>query len=239
MLDKKAHDVIMKDILKDLYSDRLLSTVLVFKGGTACYLFYDLPRFSVDLDFSLLDNSKNEKILEKVKKIAEKYGEIEESIIKKNTIFTVVSHKRDYQKIKIEISTRDIKRDYDIKNFLGISVLVMKKEDMFANKLLALTERGHFANRDLFDSYYFFKKIWDINEDIIKDLTEKNLLDYLKYLRDFLENCVVERKILDGLGQLLEPDQRDWARKNLKKDLIFEISNYVDSMERDQKFRRV
>jgi len=57
-LDIATHNNLLVQILKDIYSDTDISPFLGFKGGTAAYLFYDLPRFSVDLDFDLLDETK-------------------------------------------------------------------------------------------------------------------------------------------------------------------------------------
>lgn len=53
--------------------------ILGFKGGTVIYLFYDLNRFLVDLDFDLLNASKKGYVFENVKKILEEYGVIRES----------------------------------------------------------------------------------------------------------------------------------------------------------------
>jgi predicted nucleotidyltransferase component of viral defense system len=44
----------MLQILRDIYSDLELANVLGFKGGSALMFFYNLPRFSVDLDFNLI-----------------------------------------------------------------------------------------------------------------------------------------------------------------------------------------
>ena len=50
----------MGRILKDIYTDVSIAPLLGFKGGTCAYLFYGLPRFSVDLDFDLLEvNEEN------------------------------------------------------------------------------------------------------------------------------------------------------------------------------------
>lgn len=59
MFDKNKHKIILVKILKNIYSDKDLRNVLGFKGGTALFLFYGLPRISVDLDFNLLDEKKN------------------------------------------------------------------------------------------------------------------------------------------------------------------------------------
>lgn len=59
-LNVPEHKNILLQILKDIYSDTTISPFLGFKGGTAAYMFYDLDRFSVDLDFDLLDETKKE-----------------------------------------------------------------------------------------------------------------------------------------------------------------------------------
>ena len=227
MLNRQKHEIILKNILKDIYSDNLLASILGFKGGTACYLFYNLPRFSTDLDFNLLNADKQSEVFEKIKIIAEKYGTIDEARIKRKTIFVMFSYEKGMQKIKIEISVRDYKDDFTIKNFLGISVLTMVPENMFAHKLAAITDRKKIANRDLFDLDYFFQKNWSINERIIKLRTSKNLKEYLRYLIKFIDKEIKENMILDGLGEVLSEKQKDWTKKNLKADLIFKIENYL------------
>lgn len=54
-LNINRHKSILTEILKAIYEDATLAPLLGFKGGTAAALNYDLPRFSVDLDFDLLD----------------------------------------------------------------------------------------------------------------------------------------------------------------------------------------
>jgi len=54
MIDLNKHKFIIVQILKDIYSDLEIANELGFKGGTALMLFYDLPRFSADIDFNLL-----------------------------------------------------------------------------------------------------------------------------------------------------------------------------------------
>ena len=66
MLDIQKHKFILVSILKDIYSDVSLGSIFGFKGGTAFYLFYNLPRFSVDLDFNLLDIKKSIYIISEI-----------------------------------------------------------------------------------------------------------------------------------------------------------------------------
>ena len=81
-LDYSKHKNILLQILKDIYSDSTIAPYLGFKGGTAALLFYGLDRNSVDLDFDLLDDTKEEEVFNKIQKITESYGTITESRIK-------------------------------------------------------------------------------------------------------------------------------------------------------------
>ena len=78
MFDISKHKYYLVRILKDIYADKLLSTVLGFKGGSAHMLFYNLPRFSVDLDFNLLDKTESEIVFQKVRHILSAYGTIKD-----------------------------------------------------------------------------------------------------------------------------------------------------------------
>jgi len=143
LINKNKHELIMVNILRDIYNNIKISSLLGFKGGTALYFLYNLDRFSVDLDFDLLKiNEENKKIVfNEIEKIIKKYGEIKDSYIKLNTIFFMLSYGENNKGIKIEISTRKTKDQYEIKDFLGVSILICKAEYMFTNKLVALLGR--------------------------------------------------------------------------------------------------
>ncbi len=222
MFDISKHKAIMVQILKNIYQDVNISSYLGFKGGTACYFFHDLPRFSVDLDFDLLDNTKKELIFSEVRKILEKYGEIKDEQIKNATIFFLLSYGKGEKKVKIEISIRGWQNKYEVLDYLGISMKIMSKEDIFANKLVALTNRNETAMRDLFDLQYFFSKSWEINAEIIQERTGKDQKAYLEYVLAFIEK-LDDANILQGLGELISEKQKAWVKSNLKKDLIFQL----------------
>jgi len=162
-LNISTHKTILVKILKDIYSNPILGNVLGFKGGTAANLFYGLNRFSVDLDFDLLDVSKEDYVFEEIKKILENYGTIKEQQKKRfNLIFVLSYNEKEFsaQNVKIEINRRNFNSQYELKNYLGITMKVMVKEDMFAHKLVAASERLGKTNRDLFDVWFFLKNDW-------------------------------------------------------------------------------
>lgn len=226
MFDLNEHKFILIQILKDIYSDKELGRILGLKGGTACYLFYNLPRFSVDLDFNLLELKKKNIIFKKIKKILKKYGTLKEAKEKRYTLFFLLSYKKNAKNIKIEISKRKFPDSYQVKSYLGIPILVMKKEDIFAHKLVALLERKNIANRDLFDLWFFFKENWKINQKIVKLRTKEKLKTYLRKCIKAIKE-VNEKYLLQGLGEVLDPSQKKWLKENLKKELIFLIRYYL------------
>lgn len=233
MLNKIQHQRIMGQILKDIYTDILLAPLLGFKGGTCAYFFYELTRFSVDLDFDLLvDLNQNdlENILKKILNIIQNYGNIKESYIKKYTVFALLSYGDKDHNIKIEISRRElpftIKPYYQLKEYLNISMLVAKPDYLFANKLVALTSRKKMAMRDVYDIYFFAKHNWDIDEEIIKTRTGKTVKGYLQDCVSFVEK-IKDNQILQGIGELLSEKEKIWAKKNLKSEVIFLLKNYL------------
>lgn len=221
MLDKKEHEAVLSKILFAIYSNEELSAILGFKGGTACYLFYHLPRFSTDLDFNLLENSKVDFVFEKILQALKALGEIKDKKIKFNTIYLLLSYKKKAHNIKIEISTRSIEgNNYKIENYLGLPVLTMTKDCIFANKLVAILDRKKLAHRDLFDIYYFLKNDWPINEDIIRSRTGQSVKKYYKEITKFLEKNP-NINILHGLGEVVDEKQKIWIKEKLISELLF------------------
>jgi hypothetical protein len=219
-LDYAKHKNILLQILKDIYSDTTISPYLGFKGGTAAMIFYELNRSSVDLDFDLLDETKEKDVFEKIQKITLKYGTITQSKIKHFNLLNVLSYSPKAQQIKVEVNMRQFGSRYELKTYLGISMLVMVKEDMFAHKLMAMYERIGKTSRDIFDVYFFFKKDWDINKTIIEGRSKISFKNTLKECIIKLEK-LNNRHILDGLGELMTESQKDWARTKLKDETIF------------------
>lgn len=219
-LDYSKHKTILLQILKDVYSDTTIAPYLGFKGGTAALLFYGLDRRSVDLDFDLLDDSQEAKVLETIQKIIASYGTITNSRTKRFNLLNIVSYAPGAQKIKVEVNRRNFGSQYQVKTVLGISMLVMVEADMFAHKLMAMYERIGKTSRDIYDVYFFGKQNWEINKTIVEQRSGTSFKDTLDRCVELLEN-MDNKHILDGLGELLTDSQKDWARAKLKNETIF------------------
>jgi predicted nucleotidyltransferase component of viral defense system len=220
MTDLKLHRQILTRILGDIFKERELSQSLGFKGGTSANFFYELPRFSVDLDFDLLKPEMSETIIEKITPIVTKFGKLKDVFEKRFSLLFEISYSAKSQNIKVEINKRDFGSAYEIKYFYGLPVKVMLREDMFANKLIAMYERECKTNRDIFDVWYFLDKNWNFNKEIIKKRTEMDYAALFRKLINMLKNKS-ESRILSGLGDLLDEDMKRWVRLNLIKETIF------------------
>lgn len=238
MLNQTIHRQHIVTLLLRIYGNSFLGSVLGFKGGTAAYLFYDLPRFSVDLDFDLLppadDNSRyREQIRETLTKHIGKEYEIIDQSNKTNTLFWLLSYKKGDPKIKIEISTRKFSNIYDHKVLYGATLSVMKLGDMIAHKLVSIQDRTHTANRDLFDAHFFLSgaHATAINYALIQERTRLQPHAFYTSLLDHLYAMTPHQKthILDGLGELLTPSQKDWVKATLLDELIQRVKLQLDA----------
>ncbi|MFA4845395.1 MAG: nucleotidyl transferase AbiEii/AbiGii toxin family protein [Patescibacteria group bacterium] len=231
MLNREKHQLLMGRILRDLYADTSIAPLLGFKGGTCAYFFYDLPRFSVDLDFDLLktDEETQKFVFDRVGTILQQYGEIKDKQIKRFTVFFLLSYGDTDHNIKIEINVRQLMPDmnvhYEIKEYLGIAMLVGKRDYLFASKLAALTLRTQTAMRDIYDVWYFAKSNWEIDPAVIKARTGKMTKDYLADCIATIEQ-VKDNQILQGLGELLNEKDKSWVKNHLRTETVFLLKNY-------------
>lgn len=232
MLNKEKHQLTMGKILRDIYSDTSISSLIGFKGGTCAYFFYGLTRFSVDLDFDLFssDETTQKLVHEKIHSMLGKYGEIKDDYIKRNTIFFLLSYGDGDHNVKVEVNVRilvpDIKEYYEVKEYLGISLLAGKKDYLFASKLAALTDRRLLAMRDIYDIWFFVKNNWDINAEVVKARTGKTIKEHIADCISVIE-AVKDSEILRGLAELLPGEkEKMWAKTHLREETVFLLKNY-------------
>ena len=219
MLEINRHKFFLVQILKDIYSDIELASMLGFKGGTAMMFFYDLPRFSVDLDFNLITRDNQDLVYKKVRSILLKYGKIADEAKKFNGPLFVLDYGAGERKLKVEISNREFDNHYEMKNFLGINIMVMTEADMFAHKVCALLDRNALTNRDIFDSWFFMQRKTPINTNLVEARMQMPYADYIQNCIDKLES-LSDRGLLQGLGELMDPEIKTFVKTKLRKEAI-------------------
>ena len=226
-MNKNKHRFYLTQILTDIYSDKELARWLGFKGGTALMFFHNLPRFSVDLDFDLLEMEKAERVFTKVKNILLKYGDIHDEAQKFFGDLLVLDYEHGERNLKIDISHRKYNNEYEIRNLLGINIKTMIISDMFAHKLIALLGRKEIADRDIFDCWWFMNRQTPVKPAMIEELTQKTYSDYMQECIHAMEN-LPKRSLLYGLGELLEQDMKTFVRNKLRTEILTLLRFYKD-----------
>jgi len=189
--------------------------------------FYGLPRFSVDLDFNLINTGKQEVVYEKVRNILLKYGTIYDEAPKFYGPLVVLDYGIGERKLKVEISSRVFENKYEIKNFLGINMNVMVLPDMFAHKLCALLDRSSMASRDIFDCWFFMKSQSQVNKDIVESRMHMPLASYIQKCIDSLES-MNDRGMLQGVGELMDNEMKKFVRTKLRTETIGLLKFYME-----------
>ena len=230
MLDQAKHRKIMIEILLEIFSNSKISHLLGFKGGTALYLFHNLDRFSVDLDFDLLDRDQVQFVFDELLLILSNFGEIKDQAIKHFGSLIAINYEKGLHRLKIDVSNRQTNDCYEIRHYLGIPIRVMVLSDIAANKLIALTNRKTPAARDVYDIYFILKKYFNFNESIIKERTGLTLLEQLQKTIDYIENNF-DLDFLEGLGELVNDEQKSWVKNKMKSETLMKLRIYIDSIK--------
>lgn len=215
-MDKQKHKLYMAQILSLVFKDKDLCNVLGFKGGTALMFFHNLPRFSTDLDFNLLDMSKQDVAYNKVRQILLRFGTIDDEAKKLNGPILVLNYGKGERMLKVEISNRQYDNHYETKNLAGTDIRVLTIPDMFAHKLCAMGER--LSPRDVFDVWFFLQQMHaNINENIINERTGKTVAEYAAWCSQRVREAS-PKLLMQGLGEVID----DTRTKNFVKTKLIE-----------------
>lgn len=233
-MNQALHKKYLIDVLRAIYGDPLLDGNLYFKGGTALYLFYDLPRFSTDLDFDLNPSCANpDEVFVRLREVILRFGELRDEKKKYYGWIYVVRYEKFQRLLKVEISTRggeEIENRNqktapqsdegicDLKNLFGVDVKVLPLDKLCAQKLCALY--GRIKARDLFDAYFILMNGLPIDTATITTTTGKTLPQFWKALAKKVKTDFNKRNVLYELGEMIEPNKRAWVRDALQRDTL-------------------
>jgi predicted nucleotidyltransferase component of viral defense system len=164
---------------------------MIFKGGTALFKFYNLNRFSEDLDFDLIGRRKDpEKLTESLKRRIETRGingtisEIDDYRNGANIRFLIRGplydgNKMSLVRVKINLSKREIPESYEFKTYIPLysdipsfQTNVLSAIEIAAEKFRCILTRD--KPRDIYDLWFLSKR--GIGPDI--DLIDRKLEIY-------------------------------------------------------------
>jgi predicted nucleotidyltransferase component of viral defense system len=205
-------------ILNSLYKHNLGKSIF-FTGGTALRFFYNMPRFSEDLDFDTprLKFGEFREILENVKKGLLKEGfSLEVSSERRKNLYIAEFYFQDLMRlykitdkrgldlmIKIEVykPAWDLEAEPGVLSLYGynFSSVLLGKGNLISEKLCALFNRKR--GRDIYDLLFMLKRRFPFNENVLVfnkvEGSPKELI--LKYLTKLPE------KELSSLANQVKP----------------------------------
>lgn len=203
-------------------------------------LFHKLPRFSTDLDFNLLDDTKAESVFHALHNLLLRFGKIDDEAMKFYGPLLVLNYGGGNRMLKIEVSTRQYDNHYEIKTLAGTDVRVMITSDMFAHKLCALGER--ITPRDIFDVWFFLQKSTAINPNIVRLRTGMSVADYAAQCAESVRKTS-PKVLMQGIGELIgDEKQKTFVRSRLIEEAasnleLFALSPIISDQTMTERMR--
>lgn len=200
--------------------DLILSTVsretvdeLIFKGGTALLKFYQLDRFSEDLDFTKNGSINLEKLLDKAVRDLENFGADVEKLDTEETERSFkarlgiqgplyMGEERSLCFIRIEINKKSSVKDVETQRYnprfqdvTSFDLPVMSQKEILSEKIRAIATRN--KPRDLYDTYHLLSKDVPLEIDLIQDKLDYYEISYSK------EEIIAEARKLERNWEIL------------------------------------
>lgn len=228
MINLRPEDIIHKSylnrVLIEIIDKPALAQNLAFKGGTCALMLGYLDRFSVDLDFDVLKNAKENVLRREFHHVFDHLDltvvEEFDKVLMFRLRYPSESGKRS--NLKVSASSQLVKANkYKVQYLAEIDRMMNCQtiETMFANKLVALTDRhdlhGTIAGRDIYDIHHFFVHGYSYDPQVIRERTELTPRDYFKKLSEFIKKNVTQTTINEDLNTLLPYKKYQQIRKVL------------------------
>jgi predicted nucleotidyltransferase component of viral defense system len=228
MLNLRPEDVIHKSYLNrlliEIVDQPFLSHNLAFKGGSCAAMMSYLDRFSIDLDFDILKNVDETALRHELHLVFDYLGLSVAEEFDKVLMFRLRYPSKPSRRNNLKVSASSLivkANQYQVQYLPEIDRMMTCQtvETMFANKLVAVTDRfdlyGTIAGRDIYDIHHFFIKGYSYHAPIIQERTNLAPRDYLRKLLVFIKTHVTQTIINEDLSTLLPYKQFQQIRKIL------------------------
>jgi predicted nucleotidyltransferase component of viral defense system len=191
---------------------------LAFKGGTALRLFWDLPRYSEDLDFAALGPIPPKRALESFIRLGRENGyEVTDSAVKRQTVLCEYRFRWEGPNfhLKAEVSLRGGKPPVEIRSLRGVPVVVMREDRLVAEKLRSFLDRD--AARDAFDLWFILDKRLEYSAGELSKACGSPAR-FFRLAHEKLER-LNRRRLVNEVGKLLDARLRGWLKTSFVEDL--------------------
>ncbi len=215
-------------------------------GGTSLVIGYDNPRFSEDIDLTGVSNAQDLRTyIERARKMLEAFlgGDVKVTSPKagKNT-WRIVCRLGGGLGAKLHVDSQPYKAlsQYSlVVEYPGVPPFVfpsIEKDEIMADKLVALAFRNNISGRDIFDLWYHWLKNEDLSgsEELIKKyVVEKLSLRSLKR-EAFLNN--IQSRLKKGIDKRIMDEWERYLPAGLKNDELYKqafstVKKYLESIK--------
>lgn len=233
MIDLRPEDVLHKShlnrLLIEIIDQPVLAQSLAFKGGSCASMLGYLDRFSVDLDFDVAPTADLNQLRVEFREIFKK---LDLTVLKEfdNVLFYQIRYRAEPGKRNsIKVSANNIaiaSNQYKVQYFPEIDRMMNSQtiETMFANKLVAITDRYNvhktIAGRDIYDIHYFLIHGYAYHGPVIQERTGLSPHEYFRRLIDFIKEHVTQTIINEDLNTLLPNKKFQQIRKILIPEIL-------------------
>jgi len=201
-----SESVVLREYIQLLFLENLYaargSDQIIFKGGTAVHLMYHGPRFSEDLDFTvLMEPNEFEVFIDKVFKTISLSYEItfkeRKTITGKRYLLTAspeilkgdtfINLDFSFREKVTQIEKNPLITEYPMT--VTAPIYYMGKDEIIAEKIRAILTRK--KGRDLYDLWFLLLNRGEINKDLVEEKLEyygdKNISisDLVQKINDF------------------------------------------------------
>ena len=232
-----THYNCLYNIVKDIALDKVLSPLLIFKGGTSLMFFYDLPRFSLNLEFTLVDRKQELLVFKRLLKIVSMYGTICEKVIGLFGAKVVLEYGEEGWPLEVEISNQYWREETDLLCLDGFSQNVMSLSDIYTHKLIALGEGSNVTGKEIFDIWFLGEKFIIPNGDIVMKWVGRSLAEQLSLDISILAKLTNDQ-LISSLEPLLLPEKAKWASTSLLPMAISSLQCRLSAEKLKKRFRR-
>jgi uncharacterized protein YifN (PemK superfamily) len=228
MLDLRPEDIIHKStlhrLLMEIVDRPLMAQSLAFKGGSCAAMLGYLDRFSVDLDFDVLEGADEAELRKIFHQVFEQLGFSVTLEFEKVLFFQLRYPSSPGKRNSLRVGASNIRvesNQYKVQYFPEIDRLINSQtiETMFANKLVAVMDRyaqhQTIAGRDIYDIHHFFVQGYAYDGAVIRERTGMEPKEYFGNLIDFIKEHVTQTIINEDLNSLMPSNQFQQVRKIL------------------------
>jgi len=247
MLDLRPEDIIHKSqlhrLLMEIVDQPLMAQSLALKGGTCAAMLGYLDRFSVDLDFDILKDADEAALRKSFHQVFEYLGYQVTLEFEKALFFQLRYPSSPGKRNTLKVSASNIRitaNQYKVQYFAEIDRLINSQtiETMFANKLVAVTDRyvqhKTIAGRDFYDIHHFFIQGYAYHGAVIQERTGLAPAEYFGKLIDFIKEHVTQTIINEDLNSLMPNQQFQKLRKILIPETLSLLAREQSRLENSQ-----